>query len=293
MGIRRSYLFVPSVSVKMMEKAVASDSDCVIFDLEDAVAINEKEAARERIKQFLNNNKPPKEVFIRINDMLTSFWRADLETAIETRAAGIIVPKAENAANMIRLCEVAEQIMERKNQDEMDQFKVLPLIETAAGVHFAYEIAASHQRIPCLVFGSIDYSLDVDCELTEGGEELFYARSQIVNASRAAGKGSPVDAVYPDLANEKGLKLEALRAKQLGFKAKLAIHPKQLAAIHEVFTPSQKELDNAMEIVSAFEEAEQQGVASISVGKKLVDYPVYKKAKGLLQYSVSEGVESQ
>jgi citrate lyase subunit beta / citryl-CoA lyase len=161
----------------------------------------------------------------------------------------------------------------------------LPLIETASGVHFAYDIANSDQLIPRLVFGSIDYSLDIDCELTDGGEELYYARSQIVNASRAAGIGSPVDAVYPDLANEEGLNREAVRARISGFKAKLAIHPKQLSIIHQVFTPEEHALEEAREIVKAFEEAERNGSASISVRNKLVDYPVYKKAKSLLHYT--------
>jgi citrate lyase subunit beta / citryl-CoA lyase len=279
---KRSYLFVPATSVKMMEKAITSKADSVIFDLEDAVAFNEKEAARERARDFLHNNHPQKEIFIRINDMLTPFWQADLEAAIVGRAAGVIVPKAETAVSLIRLCESVNMILERNNRRSQDQFHVLPLIETAAGVQFAYEIASSHQRIPFLVFGSIDYSLDVGCELTDGGEELFFARSQIVNASRAAGKGSPIDAVYPDLANEEGLKKEAIRARKAGFRGKLAIHPKQLDVIHEVYSPTQAEMDKASEIVAAFEAAEMRGIASISVGGKLVDYPVYKKAKALL-----------
>jgi citrate lyase subunit beta/citryl-CoA lyase len=282
MKTNRSYLFAPAISTKLMEKALNSEADCVIYDLEDAVAINEKQEARDRAKYFLQNIQPSKEVYIRINDITTQYWNEDLEAAIVAGAAGVIVPKAESASNMQVICQAALTQLEKLNRD-VQSFSVIPLIETAKGVHFAFEIASSHALIPRLAFGSIDYSLDIDCQLTEEGVELIYARSQIVNASRAAGIGSPIDAVYPNLGNEGGLMDEAVRARKIGFKAKLAIHPKQLKSIHEVFTPDQKELDEALEIVQAFESAEQQGVASISVGNNLVDYPVYKKAKSLLQ----------
>ncbi|NHM31407.1 HpcH/HpaI aldolase/citrate lyase family protein [Neobacillus terrae] len=280
----RSYLFVPATSAKMFDKALASIADCVIFDLEDAVAISEKRAARERARTYLQNTELQKDVFIRINDVTTNWWREDLEAAIQGGASGVVVPKAESAVSMKILCEAAVSFLERNNR-VLDSFAVLPLIETARGVQFAYEIAAAHYFIKRLVFGSIDYSLDIDCELTSDGTELVYARSNIVNASRAAGIGSPVDAVYPDLANEAGLLDEAQRARKLGFKAKLAIHPKQLEPIHTVFTLSKQEVEAALEIVNAFENAEQQGIASISVGNKLVDYPVYKKAKGLVEFA--------
>lgn len=284
MSIKRSYLFVPASSEKLMGKAINSEADSVIFDLEDAVALNEKEASRERAKNFLLNNQFTKNVYIRINDMTTPFWRDDVEAAVDGGAFGIVVPKAENGGNMKLICQVVLERLE-KNGKKGDNFEVLPLIETARGVYFSYEIASAHYLIPRLVFGSIDYSLDIDCELTPEGEELIYARSQIVNASRAAGIGSPVDAVYPDLANEEGLYNEALRARKVGFKSKLSIHPKQLNIIHDVYTPREEEVEEAAEIVRAFEEAEQKGIASISVRNKLVDYPVYKKAKSLLQYT--------
>ncbi|MGA5688734.1 HpcH/HpaI aldolase/citrate lyase family protein [Cytobacillus pseudoceanisediminis] len=284
MAPKRSYLFVPAVSEKIMGKALSSAADSVIFDLEDAVAINEKEIARERAKNYLLNYPAEKDVYIRINDFTTVYWRKDIECAVESGAKGIIVPKAESGSNMKVICQTALELLERAGR-KGDLFEVLPLIETASGVHFAYEIANSHSLVPRLVFGSIDYSLDIDCELTDGGEELYFARSQVVNASRAAGIGSPVDAVYPDLSNEEGLYREAVRARISGFKSKLSIHPKQINAIHQVFTPDEKALEEAREIVEAFEEAELNGSASISVRNKLVDYPVYKKAKGLLHYS--------
>jgi citrate lyase subunit beta / citryl-CoA lyase len=284
----RSYLFVPAASVRIIDKALNSEADSVIVDFEDAVALGEKEEARERAKNHLLSIQTEKPVFIRINDITTPFWKKDLAAAISAGVKGVIVPKAENAGNMQVICETAIHYLEKMNRSE-DSFEVLALIETARGVHFAYEIASSHYLVKRLVFGSIDYSLDVNCGLTTHGTELLYARSQIVNASKAAGINSPVDAVYPDLQNELGLKNEAERAKDLGYTSKLAIHPKQIPVIHDTYTPSEQEIESALEIVKAFEEAEQRNVASISVGGKLVDYPVYKKARAQLQFLNREG----
>ncbi len=280
----RSYLFVPAVSTKMMTKALNSESDSVIFDLEDAVAISEKEEVRERMKNYLFNNPAKKETYIRVNDFTTNFWKEDLLATIEAGANGIIVPKAESSHNLRTICETAVMALEKKKRD-IFQFSIIPLIETARGIQFAFEVATAHFLIKRLAFGSIDYSLDIDCERTADGIELLYARSQIVNASKAAGLEGPIDSVYPILEDVQGLNREALTARILGFKGKLAIHPKQLNPIHAIFSPSQKAVEEALEIVEAFEAAVEQGIASIRVGNQFIDYPVYKKAKQLLKFS--------
>src|SRR3954447_8938220 len=146
LNMKRSYLFVPATSTRMFEKALASEADCVIFDLEDAIAISEKQEARERAKNFLVNTQPSKDVLIRINDVSTNFWREDLEAAIKAGASGVIVPKAESAVSMKMVCESALISLERQRRD-IQSFVVLPLIETARGVHFAYEIAGAHYLI--------------------------------------------------------------------------------------------------------------------------------------------------
>lgn len=282
MNGHQSYLFVPGVSAQMFDKALDSEADCVIFDLEDAVAFSEKELARERLKNYLLNKPPGKDSLIRINDLTTTFWKDDLVAAIDANVSGIMVPKAECAWNLKGMCETAAAEFEKKGRNPF-RFSVIPLIETARGVHSAFEIASAHPFINRLAFGSIDYCLDIDCELTEDGLELLFARSQMVNASKAAGIEGPIDTVYPQLENEKGLMDEALRARKLGFKGKLAIHPKQITAIHSIFTPTQEEIERASRIVSSFEAAEGRGIASIKVGSQFVDYPVYKKAKEILQ----------
>ncbi|NEU31391.1 CoA ester lyase [bacterium LRH843] len=283
MNRSRSYLFVPATNRSMLEKAVFSKADNAIFDLEDAVAYSEKQNAREIIKEGLLYLRDTKPIFIRINDVSTSFWEEDLTYAVTYGAAGVIVPKAESTQGIRLVCQKIEELVEQKKESNMvKNFQVIPLIETAKGIQFAYEIASADEMITRLAFGSIDFSLDINCELTAGGLELLYARSQLVIASRAAHIGAPIDSVYPDLNNLTGLTNETKLAKQIGFGAKLIIHPKQIEPVHTVFSPSHQEIEEAENIVTEFEKAEKQGAASISVGNKLVDYPIYKKAKELL-----------
>lgn len=281
MTIARSYLFVPGTDQNIIKKAITSDADCVILDLEDAVALSEKESARETVKKTLINFSKEKDLIVRINDLNTPYWEKDLICAITNGAKGVMVSKAETEGEMRMLCKKVREVLAESPRE----FEVIPLIETAKGVQFAYAISSIDDMISRLAFGSIDFSLDINCELTPNGLELLFARSQIVIASKAAGIGSPIDAVYPDLNNEDGLEMEAKFGKQLGFKSKLIIHPKQIQIVHKTFTPSKEETVSAHEIVKAFEAAEKNGVASITVNNRLVDYPVYKKAKSIVAHS--------
>ncbi len=277
MNKQRSYLFVPATSLSLIKKAVLSVADIVIVDLEDAVALSEKQAARDVMKEALKVYKQEHKIIVRINSLETSLWEADLETAINNGAAGIMLPKAEDEQGIQRVSNKIREIRESKDE----AFELIPLIESAKGVQFAYAIASADSLVSALAFGSIDFSLDIDCELTPEGMELLFARSQLVIASKAAGIRPPIDAVYPNLTDEEGLKNQTVFANQLGFKAKLVIHPKQLEVVHRVFSPSDEEITMAKKIIEAFEQAEKEGIASIKVEGQFVDYPIYKKAKKL------------
>ncbi|UOQ94894.1 CoA ester lyase [Halobacillus shinanisalinarum] len=288
MSVLRSYLFVPARELSMIRKAIQSEADSIIIDLEDAVVASEKESARNLMEKALLELQGSKPIYIRINDTSTPFWENDLESAVLNGATGIVVPKAENKEQMINIC---ERVIKWGASDcaalavENVSFEVIPLIETAKGVQDVYEIARAHSFISKLAFGSIDYSLDLGCELTPEGRELIYPLSRIAVASRAAKIGGPIDAVFPDLMNHTGLVEEATRTKNLGFKGKLTIHPKQVKTVNELFAPNKWEVQQANEIVEEFEKAEQTGKASINVNGKLVDYPVYKKAKEVVSFS--------
>lgn len=276
MNTWRSYLFVPAKKLSVMKKAVFSEADSVIFDLEDAVAESEKDNARKLIEEALSEYKDEKPIYIRMNDISTPYWEEDLDAAVRCGANGVLVPKSESDEGIRLVCNKVREVSEEPD------FEVIPLLETAKGIQFAYEVASADSLVTNIAFGYIDFSLDVGVEITSGEEELLYARSKIVIASRAAEKGSPIDAVYPDLQNNVGLQNETTLAKRLGFRGKLAIHPKQIETVHQVFAPEDEKLQEAKEVVEKFEEAERQGLASISVNEKLVDYPVYKKAKEMV-----------
>ncbi|MCF6094022.1 CoA ester lyase [Microaerobacter geothermalis] len=272
----RSYLFVPATDIRIIEKAIRSQAEAVIIDLEDALALGEKEQGREIASHGMSLARE-KPIFVRINDVTTPFWEKDLECAVRYGASGIVLPKAERGEDVRKAGELIRSLL-----SENRTFEILPIIESAVGVEFAFEIASSEPMISRLAFGSIDFSLDIGSQRTGEGTELLYARSRIVIASRAAKLNPPIDSVYPDIHDSAGLQREANHAKQLGYKGKLTIHPKQLDVVHSVFSYSEQELKEAKEIVAAFEEAEKNGIAAISVKGKMVDYPVYKQAKAML-----------
>lgn len=267
--MKRTYLFVPAINERMIEKAVMSHADCVILDLEDAVPHSEKEKARQEVEKAILTYSKEKPLYIRINGIKTPFWKEDI-AAIKSGAAGMVVPKVESDHDIKEI--VAHTQGERA---------IIPQIESAKGIQHSYDIAKADPSIERFAFGSLDFAWDIDCELTEGGLELLFARSQLVIASRAAGIASPIDTVYPDFHDHVGLEQEAIAVKQLGFKAKLIIHPKQIDPVNKVFSPSQEEIEWAKQIVKAFEQAND---AAIQVDGKMVDLPVYKKAKDLLEH---------
>ncbi|MFB7639675.1 HpcH/HpaI aldolase/citrate lyase family protein [Peribacillus butanolivorans] len=282
--LERSYLFVPGIKKRMIEKALLSESDIVIIDLEDAVAEDEKENARNILQDVLNNDLNKKKVIVRINALNTPYWQQDLQEVLTSKASGIVLPKAENAEDIESVCKFIECY------EGKDEFEVIPLIESAKGVYYALEIAQAHSYVKRLAFGSVDYSLDVGATLTSTGLELLYARSAIVVASKVAGIESPIDSVFMDIQNLTGFEAEIIRAKELGFKAKLLIHPSQIASVNSLFSPSKVEIVNALGIVRVFEESLEQGIAAVSYEGSLIDYPVYKKSKELIEFYNRNGV---
>ncbi|MRR38990.1 CoA ester lyase, partial [bacterium] len=152
-----------------------------------------------------------------------------------------------------------------------------------AGVIRAAGIAGASGRTRCLAFGAIDYTLDIGTNLSDDGGEIFYARAHLVAASRAGGCEAPVDTVYPNFRDPEGLRRECRLARKLGFQGKMLIHPDQIGVTHEVFSPTAEEIAHARRVVEVFEKAEKEGVASVSLDGKMVDYPVFNRARNLLE----------
>lgn len=271
--MERSYLFVPGNRPERIKKALDCSSDAVIIDLEDAVAIDEKRAARQSVAAAMEQlGTVTKKLYVRVNDSKSSFWMEDVVFAANLPFAGVMLPKADSV----------EAICKLENHLSAEQ-SIIPLIETAKGLESAYEIASSSNKVTRLAFGAIDYCLDLGISITQSQEELLYPRAALAVASRAAEIESPIDTVFVDIDDEEGLVAETKRAKQLGLFAKLCIHPSQVAAINRMFTPTAEERTWAEEIITAFEMAENQGIAAIKVNGKMVDYPIYKQALAIIR----------
>ena len=257
----RSYLFVPGDRPERFDKALAAGAGHVILDLEDAVAPESKQQARDAVAAFLRADRP---VVLRINAAGTPWFDADVALAARTGVAAVMVPKAQSAAALAGLLRAAPQA------------RLLPLIETAAGLAAVHEIAHAPQ-VQRLVFGSIDFQLDLGIE--GDGEELLYFRSRLVLASRLADLEPPVDGVCTALDDAEALRADALRARRLGFGAKLCIHPRQVPVVEAAFAPSAEEVAWATRVLDAAQAAHG---AAVAVDGRMVDRPVLLRARRLL-----------
>jgi citrate lyase subunit beta/citryl-CoA lyase len=284
----RSLLFVPGTRTDRIEKAIASEADAVIIDLEDAVELSEKEAVRDRVAGFLEK-KQAKKIFVRVNGVETEYFDQDMEKIVLPQVCGLLIPKTEKPEDMRKIDQRITDL-EKKKAIPAGQIRLICQIETALGLHQATEIASSTPRVLALAFGAADLTLDLGAVLSKTGEELFFVRSWLVLASRLAGV-YPIDSPYMvDFKDVEGLSREARLSRQLGFRGKLCIHPIQLGPIHEVFSPSQDEVNKAKRVVEAFEQAKQRGESAISLDGQFIDPPIYGRAKQILEFAKAIGM---
>lgn len=270
--MERSYLFVPGNQFERIGKAIQSQADAIIIDLEDAIAINYKEEARKTIAHALKDyDVREKTIYIRINDLTTNAWQEDIKLINQYPNIGIFLPKVESPDEV--------QMLESNLEDKR---KIIPIIETARGIVAAHAIASVSEQVYRLAFGALDYCLDLNITITQEQYELIYPRSVIAVASKAANIERPIDTVYPDFRDDAGLVQEIYLAKQLGFSAKLCIHPRQVGIVNYHFSSTEEERKWAREVVEAFEKAEKKGKAAINFNGSMIDYPVYKRALAIL-----------
>jgi citrate lyase subunit beta / citryl-CoA lyase len=259
-SVARSYLFVPGNRPERFDKACAAGAHAVIIDLEDAVPLAEKQAARAAVAGWLS---PAQQVLVRINSADSEWFADDLALCALPGVAGIVLPKAERIDDIVRLCAAGAKA-------------VLPLVETAQGFWHAHALAQT-RGVQRLMFGSIDFQLDagIDGE----GEELLYFRSQLVLLSRVAGIQPPVDGVTTAIDDPEQLRADTQRARRLGFGGKLCIHPKQVAAVNLHFSPSEEEVAWARRVLQA---AAAANGAAVALDGKMVDLPVIRKAQEII-----------
>jgi citrate lyase subunit beta / citryl-CoA lyase len=262
-AVQRSFLFVPGDRPERFAKAAQSGAHAIIIDLEDAVPAASKDAAREHAWQWLQAGN---EACVRVNAPGSEWFEQDLSLAAFASLAGIILPKAEHGSDIARVVAAGARA-------------VLPLIESAQGMWHAHTLA-SQPGVQRLVFGTIDFNLDLGIEGED--EQLLYFRSQLVLASRVAGVLPPVDGVTTALDDEEAIRHDTLRGKRLGFGGKLCIHPRQVGLVNACFAPTAEEVKWAQQVVQA---ADASGGAAVSLNGKMIDRPVILRAQEILRES--------
>lgn len=276
----RSLLFVPATSERKIERAFESKADGVILDLEDSVAVSQKQNARRALAAILSSSRPLP-AYVRVNATSTPHCFQDLLAVTIAGVAGIVVPKVESADEVKTVDWVITQREMERNLPPRS-IPMMAIIETAKGLVAVDAIAAASPRLRRLVFGAVDLASDMMIDLDDDAGAAAQARFAIARASRAASLEQPLDTAFIDIHDEQRLRATTLRARALGFSGKACLHPAQIDIVNDVFSPSAEELDRATRIVDAFALAEEQGHAAVSVDGQMVDYPVVERARRTL-----------
>lgn len=286
MKLRRSMLFVPGSNAAMLSNSFIYQPDAVMFDLEDAVALKEKDSARLLVAHALQHPLYQEmETIVRINPLESEFGLLDLNAVVRAGVDIVRMPKTECANDVIVLDQAITDI-EQACGREVGSTKILAAIESALGITQANQIATASSRLIGIALGAEDYVRSLKTERSADGIELLFARCSLLQAARAAGIQA-FDTVYSNANNEEGFLQEAALIKQLGFDGKSLINPRQIELLHNLFAPTQKEVEQANKIIAAAQEAEQQGFGVVSLNGKMIDMPIIERAKLVLQRAQS------
>lgn len=283
---RRSRLYLPGNTPKLALNAGIHKPDGIILDLEDSVAPAKKAEAAILVRNSLRSvNFYGAERMVRINQLPAGL--SDLEMVVPHNVNLILIPKCETAEQLKQVNIKIAEIKKTKNLNY--NIWLMPIIESALGVINSYQIACC-ENVVGMAIGLEDYTADLGTQRTAEGNESFFARSQVVNSARAA-KIQPIDSVFSDVNDMEALKQNVLVSKSLGFDGMGCIHPRQIPVIHECYAPTEKEIEKAQKIVAAYNEAKDKGLGVVSLGSKMIDAPVVKRALQTLNMAGIGGIE--
>ncbi|AWK89592.1 citrate (pro-3S)-lyase subunit beta [Azospirillum thermophilum] len=287
MKLRRSMLFLPGANAAMLSTAFVYKPDSIMFDLEDAVSLREKDSARLLVFHALQLPVYREiETVVRINPLNTPFGHADLEAAVRAGVDVVRLPKTDCAEDVEVLEREVERI-ERACGREVGSTKLMAAIESASGVINALAIAKSSPRLIGIALAGFDYVMDMQTERGDG-TELFYARCAVLHAARAA-RIDAFDVVWSDLNDEAGFLKEVDLIKRLGFNGKSLINPRQIELLHNAYAPTEEEVEYAGRVVAAAAEGERKGLGVVSLNGKMIDGPVIDHARRVLQRAEASG----
>jgi citrate lyase beta subunit len=288
MRVRRSLLFVPGDSRRKIEKAAAIGADVVCLDMEDGVALNQKQAARDSIREALSAlDFGRSERMIRINAYDTALKTDDVSQTITARPDSVLIPKVEGA-DAVRWLEAQLTVAEATHGWPEGRIEMLAMVETARGIVNLKEIASASSRLSALIFGAEDLAGDIGAARTSEGWEVFYARSAVVTHAAAFGLQA-IDMVFVDYNDADGLLREARQGARMGYAGKQLIHPNQIAPVHEAFTPDDAAIAHAKRVVEAYEQNQASGFGAFALDGRMVDMPVVKAAQQVLAKAKAAG----
>ena len=280
--LRRTMMFVPGNNAGMVKDAGIYGADSIMFDLEDSVSMAEKDAARMLVYQALQTQDyGDSELVVRVNGIDTPFFKNDVFAMVKAGIQVVRLPKVESAQMMLDLVKVVEEA-ENKFGIKPGTTHVMAAIESAKGVLNAPEIAASTARMIGLALSAEDYTTDMKTHRYPDGAELEFARNMILHAARAAGIAA-FDTVFTNMNDVEGFKRETEHIHELGFDGKSLVNPRQIDWVNKIYEPTKKEIENALDVEAAIEEAHHKGSGVISMNGQMVDRPVVLRAQRVIR----------
>ncbi|MFB0972130.1 MAG: citrate (pro-3S)-lyase subunit beta, partial [Neofamilia sp.] len=287
--LRRTMMFIPGNNPSMITDGHIYGSDSIMFDLEDAVSIKEKDSARFLVYNALRTiDYGNAETVVRINGLDTPFGRDDIEAMVRAKVDVIRLPKTDTPEDVIEVDNIITEV-EKEIGLEVGTTKMMAAIESPLGIINAYKIATASKRLVAMALGAEDFVTNMKTTRSPEGIELLAARSQILLATRAAGIYA-LDTVYSDVNNDEGFENEVRLIKQLGFDGKSIIHPKQIGIVNKVYAPTEKEIRHAIRVLEGIKEAEERGSGVIAVDGKMVDGPIVDRAHRTIELAKAIGV---
>lgn len=275
-------LYIPGNNPAMIQQGGIYGADSILLDLEDAVALNQKDAARTLVRNMIREvDFYSAEVCVRINHLSTPFGLADLEEIVPLQPSAIRYPKTESPEEVTELLKIIERIEDRHGLSH-NKMTLHAMIETAMGVQNVFNIASKFSRVDAITIGGQDLTADMNIIYTPDGVGIDFARKRIVMAAKAS-HIDVIDTVFPDVNDEEGLRRETEYARKIGFTGKAVINPRQIDIIHQVFTPTEDEIRKAYRIVKEFRVNSAAGLGVFSIDGKMVDAPVVARAEYILK----------
>lgn len=289
-GLRRTSLYASGASPVNMLQAQFYNEDCLVYDLEDSVPAEGKDAARFLVYNILRHHRPAgKHIVIRVNQIGSVYFEEDIEAAVRARPDAIRLPKVESAGDVRKASEKIEAV-ERKAGIEPGSVKLWCNLESYIGVLRAEEIAEASPRVIALALSAEDFTASMRTARTKPGWEIFHARNLVLMAARKAGVDAQ-DAVFSDINDLEGLHKDMEMSKTLGFDGKTVIHPRQIDIVNSYFTPSGKEIDYALRVFDAIDEARRRNKGAIALDGNMIDEPIVQRARTVLAMAKAAGVK--